>query len=241
MNVVKASVCPLDCPDTCSLSVTVDGDRIVAVRGSEANPYTRGVLCNKVTRYYPEFVHGEGRLQTPLKRIGAKGEGRFARISWQEALDVIHARFIEVIETHGAQAILPLNYAGPHGMLAYGSMDLRFFHKLGASLLERRPLCGGIRTEAYVGTFGATPGMPPEQLADAKLIIIWGNNVTCSNLHFMPLINEAKKKGATLVVVDPRRVKVAQQADLHLPLRPGTDVILAWAVTAELERRGRPG
>lgn len=238
MNVVKASVCPLDCPDTCSLSVTVDGDRILAVRGSEANPYTRGVLCNKVTRYYPEFVHGEGRLRTPLKRIGAKGEGRFARISWEEALDVIHARFIEVIETHGAQAILPLNYAGPHGMLAYGSMDLRFFHKLGASLLERRPLCGGIRTEAYVGTFGATPGMPPEQLAEAKLIIIWGNNVTCSNLHFMPLINEAKKKGATLVVVDPRRVKVAQQADLHLPLRPGTDVILAWAVTAELERRG---
>ncbi len=140
--------------------------------------------------------------------------------------------------THGPQAIVPLNYAGPHGMLAGGSMDLRFFHRLGASLLDRKPLCGGIRTEAWVGTFGPVPGMPPEQAAHAQLIIAWGNNVTWSNLHLMPVINQARRAGAKLVVVDPRRTKIAEQADLHLALRPGTDVVLAWALAAELERRG---
>ncbi len=139
--------------------------------------------------------------------------------------------------THGPQAIVPLNYAGPHGMLAGGSMDLRFFHRLGASLLDRKPLCGGIRTEAWVGTFGPTPGMPPEQAVHARLIVAWGNNVTWSNLHLTPIIRRARKAGAKLVVVDPRRTKIAEQADLHLAIRPGTDVVLAWAVAAELERR----
>src|SRR6266704_4434017 len=123
-------------------------------------------------------------------------------------------------------------------MLAGGSMDLRFFHRLGASLLDRRPLCGGIRTEAWVGTFGAAPGMRPEQAEHSRLIVAWGNNVTWSNLHLMPVLNRAKKQGAKLVVVDPRRTTVARQADLHIALRPGTDVVLAWAVAAELERRG---
>jgi anaerobic selenocysteine-containing dehydrogenase len=238
MTVVKPSVCPLDCPDTCSLSVTVEGQQVLEVRGSNANPYTRGVLCNKVARYYPEFVHGERRLLHPLKRVGRKGEGRFERIGWEEALDTVHANFMRVIEAHGPQAILPLNYAGPHGMLAYASMDLRFFHKLGASLLDRRPLCGGIRTEAYVSLYGAAPGIRPEQLEASQLIIAWGNNVTHANLHLMPIINEARKRGAKLVVVDPRRTKVAEQADLHLAVQPGTDVVLAWAITAELERMG---
>src|SRR3989442_2346584 len=124
-------------------------------------------------------------------------------------------------------------------MLAGGSMDLRFFHKLGASLLDRRPLCGGIRTEAWVGTFGPVPGIRPEQVADARLIVVWGNNVTWSNLHLMPWINRARKAGARLVVVDPRRTGIARRADLHLALRPGTDVGLAWSVAAELERRDR--
>ncbi len=238
MRVERPSVCPLDCPDTCSLTVTVEDDRIVAIRGSHANPYTGGVLCAKVPEAYPAFVHGAGRLRTPLRRVGDRGEGRFERITWGEALDLIHARFTAVIAAHGPQAILPLNYAGPHGMLAGGSMDLRFFHKLGASLLDRRPLCGGIRTEAWVGTFGPVPGIPPEQIAHARLCIAWGNNVTWSNLHLMPLINRARKAGARLVVVDPKRTVIARQADLHIALRPGTDVVLAWAVAAELERRG---
>ena len=238
MSVERDSVCPLDCPDTCSLTVTVEQDRIVKIRGSKANPYTAGVICTKVQTLYPEFVHGPGRLLTPLRRIGAKGEGRFARISWDEALDLIHERVSGAIAAHGPQSVLPLNYAGPHGFLAAGSMDLRFFHKLGASLLDRKPLCGGIRTEAWVGTYGAAPGMRPEQIEDARLIIAWGNNVTRSNLHLTPLINRAKKRGARLVVIDPKRTKIAEQADLHIALRPGTDVVLAWAVAAELERRG---
>ena len=237
VRVERPSVCPLDCPDTCSLTVTVEDDHIVAIRGSHANPYTGGVLCAKVPEAYPAFVHGAGRLRTPLRRVGAKGEGRFARITWAEALDLVHERFAAVVAEHGPQAILPLNYAGPHGMLAGGSMDLRFFHKLGASLLDRRPLCGGIRTEAWVGTFGSVPGIRPEQIAHARLIIVWGNNVTWSNLHLVPLINRARKAGARLVVVDPRRTVIARRADLHIALRPGTDVVLAWAVAAELERR----
>ncbi len=238
MKTERPSVCPLDCPDTCSLTVTVEDGRIAAIRGSTANPYTGGVLCAKVPAAYPAFVHGPGRLRTPLRRVGKKGEGRFERIGWDAALDLVHTGLARVSAAHGPQAIVPLNYAGPHGFLAGGSMDLRFFHRLGASLLDRRPLCGGIRTEAWVGTFGATPGMRPEQAEHAKLIVAWGNNVTWSNLHFTPVINRARKDGAKLVVVDPRRTVIARQADLHVPLRPGTDVVLAWAVAAELERRG---
>jgi anaerobic selenocysteine-containing dehydrogenase len=237
-TLTRASVCPLDCPDTCSLSVIVENDVIVGIRGSRANPYTNGVLCAKVPAAYPEFVHGPGRLRAPARRVGRKGEGRFQPIGWDEALDLVHDRFTAIIAEHGPQAILPLNYAGPHGFLAGGSMDLRFFHKLGASLLDRRPLCGGIRTEGWVGTFGAVPGMRPEQAAAAKLIVAWGNNVTWTNLHLVPIINGVRRAGGKLIIVDPKRTKIAAQADLHIALRPGTDVVLAWAVAAELERAG---
>ena len=134
--------------------------------------------------------------------------------------------------------MLPFNYAGPQGMLAGDSMSLRFFHRLGATQLNRSPLCGGIRTEAYAGTFGECPGTPLQQVSLAKLIIVWGNNATACNLHLMRQINAAKRNGAKLVVVDPRRIKVAEQAHLHLAVRPGTDVVLAWAIAAELERIG---
>ena len=238
MTVQKSSVCPLDCPDTCSLAVAVSGDRVIAVRGSKANPITHGAICAKVANLYPEFVHGPRRLLQPLKRVGPKGEGKFERISWDHALDVIHERVSGVIERFGPQAVVPLNYAGPHGMLAGDSMSLRFFHRLGASLLARNPLCGGIRSAAYAGTFGATPGTPLQQVSCAKLIVVWGNNASSCNLHLMRQINAAKRTGARLVVVDPRRVKVAEQAHLHLPVRPGTDVVLAWAIAVELERTG---
>jgi anaerobic selenocysteine-containing dehydrogenase len=238
MRTEHPSVCPLDCPDTCSLTVTVEDGRLVEIRGSHANPYTDGVLCAKVPAFYPGFVHGPRRLRTPLGRVGTKGEGRFTRMSWDDALDRVHEGFERVVRDHGPQAILPLNYAGPHGMLAMGSMDLRFFHRLGASLLWRSPMCGGVRTEAWLGTYGATPGIPPEQVELARLIVVWGNNVTWSNLHLMPRINRARKAGAKLVVVDPVRTKVAEPADLHLPVRPGTDVVLAWAVAALLEAHG---
>jgi anaerobic selenocysteine-containing dehydrogenase len=236
MSLEKPSVCPLDCPDTCSLTVTVDADQVVAVKGSKVNPITHGAICAKVAKYYPEFVHGANRLRYPQKRIGAKGEGQFARISWDEALSVIHERISSVIDRYGPQAVLPFNYAGPQGILASDSMSLRFFHKLGATQLYRSALCGGIRTEAYSGTFGDCPGTPLQQVSLAKLIIVWGNNATVCNLHLMRQINAAKHSGARLVVVDPRRIKVAEQAHLHLAIRPGTDVVLAWSIAAELER-----
>ena len=238
MKIDKASVCPLDCPDTCSLTVTVSDDQVVAVKGSKVNPITHGAVCAKVAQLYPEFVHGSNRLRYPLKRVGAKGSGKFERISWDDALATIHSRVSDVIKQYGPQAVLPLNYAGPHGMLAGDSMSLRFFHRLGASLLNRSPLCGGIRSAAYAGTYGSTPGTPLQQVSLAKLIIVWGNNATSCNLHLMRQINAAKHNGAKLVVIDPRRVRVAEQAQLYLPVRPGTDVVLAWALAVELERLG---
>jgi len=235
----RPSVCPLDCPDTCSLSVTTDGIRILDVRGSDANPYTAGVICNKVARSYPEFVHGPGRLTHPLKRQGPRGGGAFARVSWQEALDLIHAGISRAIARHGPQTVLPFSYAGPHGEIAGGSMDRRFFHRLGASLLARGPLCGIVRSSAYASLYGSAPGMPPEQIRHADLVVVWGNNVTVSNLHLAREIQAARRRGgARLIVVDPKRTRIAEQADLFIQVRPGTDVVLALALAAELARRG---
>src|SRR6266852_1408341 len=233
-----ASVCTFDCPDTCSLTVDVDDGRIVKVRGSHAAPYTEGVICNKVARYTGDFVHGPQRLLYPLRRTGPKGSGEFQRISWKAALDEIYERVGAVIGRWGPQAVMPLNYAGPHGFLAGDSMSLRFFHRLGATQLYRRALCGGVRSEAWAGTYGAVPGCPPEFAEHAELNLVWGNNATVTNLHLVRGIRKAKRAGGRLVVVDPLRTKIAEQADLHLQLLPGTDTLLAWSVAAELERLG---
>lgn len=237
-NQTLPSVCPLDCGDTCSLSVSVKNQQIVAVKGSKSNPYTAGVICAKVANFYPEFVHGPNRLKTPMKRVGKKGSAQFTAISWDEALDTIVEKFTGIIASNGAEAIVPFNYAGPHGLLAGGSMDRRFFHQLGASQLNRGPLCAGIWGTAYKSLYGSVPGMGPEQAKVSKLMIIWGNNTSVSNLHFHRVLKTLRAQGGKLVVVDPKRTKVAQQADLHLPILPGTDVVLALAIAAELERNG---
>ncbi|HEY3848645.1 MAG TPA: molybdopterin-dependent oxidoreductase [Acetobacteraceae bacterium] len=234
----RPSVCTFDCPDTCSLSVTVEAEQIVKVRGSEAMPFTGGVICNKVAQDMAAFVHGPLRLLHPLRRIGPKGEGKFERISWGAALDEIHARTTAVIDRWGRQAVTPLNYAGPHGLLSCDSMSLRFFHKLGASLVYRRSLCGGVRSEAWAGTYGAVPGCPPEHAEHAQLNVVWGNNATVANLHLVRSVRRAMRKGGKLVVVDPLRTKIAAQADMHVALLPGTDTLLAWSLAAELERAG---
>ncbi len=236
---IKPSVCPLDCPDTCSLQVTVADQQVKQVRGSRANPYTAGAICDKVAKFYPDFVHGETRLTQPLIRSGEPGRDQFKPITWEAALAMIAARTQAVIQAHGAEAVLPFNYAGPHGQLAVGSMDRRFFHQLGASLLDRGPLCGGVRGAAYESLFGNAPGMPPEQAADSDLIAVWGNNVTVSNLHLARVIKQAREQGARLIVVDPKRTRIAEQAHLYLQIAPGTDVVLALAVAAEIERRGQ--
>ncbi len=234
----RAAVCTLDCPDTCSLTVTVDDGRIVKVRGSDALPYTEGIICNKVARHTGDFVHGSGRLHAPLRRLGPRGCGRFERIGWDQALDTIHRRVAAVIDRWGPQAVMPLNYAGPHGMLAGDSMSLRFFHKLGATQLYRRSLCGAVRNEAWSGTYGAVPGIGPEAAENAKLNIVWGNNATVANLHLVRNIRASMRKGGRLAVIDPLRTKIAEQADLHLAPRPSTDVLLGFALAVELERLG---
>ncbi|MCY6379913.1 molybdopterin-containing oxidoreductase family protein [Hoeflea prorocentri] len=237
-ELVKPSVCPLDCPDTCSLSVSVQGDRITAIRGSKVNPFTDGVICNKVARSYPEFVHGAGRLMHPMKRVGPRGKGQFEPVSWDAALDLVHEGFSRAIAQYGPQSVMPFNYAGPHGELAGGSMDRRFFHKLGATLLNRGPLCGAVRGTAYTSLYGSSPGMPPEQARQSDLVVIWGNNVTVSNLHLMRVLKDAGKRGVRVVVIDPKRTKIAERADLFIQIRPGSDVVFAMAAAAELERRG---
>ncbi|KIC15379.1 molybdopterin-dependent oxidoreductase [Leisingera sp. ANG-Vp] len=232
------SVCPLDCPDTCSLTVHTRDGMITGVKGSLANPFTDGVICNKVARYYPDFVHGEARLKHPLKRSGPRGSGQYQRITWEEALDLIHEGFSQAIEAFGPQAVLPFNYAGPHGELAAGSMDRRFFYKMGATMLNRGPLCGAVRGGAYNSLFGAAPGMPPMQVLESDLVLVWGNNVTVSNLHLAPLLKQMRAKGGKLVIIDPKRIKIAEQCDMHIQLKPGTDVVLAMGLATELERRG---
>ena len=234
----QPAVCTLDCPDTCSLIVTVDRGRITKVRGSDALPLTSGVICNKVAHYSADFVHGPGRLTTPLRRVGPRGASRFKRISWGEALDVIYARVSKVIDAYGPQAVMPLNYAGPHGMLAGDSVSLRFFHKLGASQLYRRSMCGAVRSEAWAGTYGLVPGIGPEAAENAKLTIVWGNNATVSNLHLVRKIRMSLRNGGRLVVIDTLRTKIAEQADLHIAPRPSTDVLLAFALAVELKRIG---
>jgi anaerobic selenocysteine-containing dehydrogenase len=234
----RPSVCTFDCADTCSLTVTVEDERITKVRGSNALPYTDGVICNKVAQSMPAFVHGPGRLLAPLRRSGPKGSGSFNRITWDEALAEIRERIGAVIERFGPQAVLPFNYAGPHGLLSMESMSLRFFHKLGASQLCRRALCGGVRSEAWAGTYGAVPGAPPEFAEHAKPNVVWGNNATVSYLHLVRRIRRSMRNGGKLIAVDPKRTKIAEQADLHIAPRPGTDVLLAWAMAVEFERMG---
>ena len=234
----KPSVCPLDCPDACSLSVVVKDDKIINVKGSKANPMTDGVVCGKVSKYYSDFVHGKKRLTTPLKRTGKKGSGEFERISWDEAIELCYQGIQKGIDQHGTESVMPLNYAGPHGQLAENSMDMRFFYKLGATQLNRPPMCAGVRSLSYESLFGESIGMPTEQAEYSDLIILWGVNITTSYLHLMKIINKARKKGAKVIVIDPKRIKVAGIADLYLQVKPASDVYFALAMTAEFERLG---
>ena len=232
------SVCPLDCADTCSLTIDVAQGKVHRVRGSSANPFTRGKICAKVAQGLPQQVHGPQRLQRPLLRDGPKGGGAFRPVSWEQALDTVYERFQQIIRDHGAQAIAPLTYGGPMGLLAGGSMDQRFFHRLGASLVDSTPLCTGASSAAWDSVFGEVGGITYTELAQSRLIVVWGNNITACNLHLTTLLRDARKRGAQLVVVDPKRIRIADAADLYLPVIPGTDVVLAYAVAALLAQEG---
>jgi len=229
-------VCPHDCPDTCVMTVDVEGGKAVAIGGDPGHRFTRGFLCAKVNQYL-DRVYSPDRILHPLRRIGKKGEGRFARISWDEALDEIADRFRRVIAEHGPQAILPYSYAGNMGLLSYGSMDRRFFHALGASLLDRT-ICASAGAAGMKATIGKSMGFDPEAVVHARFIVAWGANIVSSNVHLWPLIEEARRRGAKLVAVDPYRSRTAEMADQHLALLPGTDGALALGVMHVVFRDG---
>ena len=232
LQVVHAA-CPHDCPDTCSLQVTVAGGRAVRVAGNPQHPNTQGVLCTKVSRYVERTYHPERVLQ-PLRRVGSKGEGRFEPVSWDAALADIAAR-LQAIAARDPQAILPYSYAGTMGLVQGETMAMRFFHRLGASRLDRT-ICSSAGGEALAATYGGKVGMQTRFFAESRLILIWGSNSIASNLHFWTLAQQAKRDGAKLVCIDPRRSETAEKCHQHLALRPGTDGALALGLMHELVR-----
>ncbi len=227
--------CPHDCPDTCALEVEVEGGRALRVRGSRAHAATAGVLCTKVSRYTERTYHPQ-RLLQPLRRTGAKGLGRFEAIAWDDALDIVAARLAR-LAARDAQAIVPYSYAGTMGLVQGESMAARFFHRLGASRLDRT-ICSSAGGEALAATYGAKVGMHLRHYADARLILIWGSNPVASSVHFWALAQQARRRGARLWCIDPRRSETAEHCDRHLALLPGTDGALALALMHELIAHG---
>ncbi len=229
-KIVRAA-CPHDCPDTCAMRVTVEAGRVVRIQGDPDHPPTHGALCTKVSRYAERSYHPE-RVLTPLKRIGRKGEGRFEPIGWDEALDAIAAR-LKTIAAGDPQAILPYSYAGTMGLVQGDGMAARFFHRLGASLLDRT-ICSSAGGDALVVTYGGKVGMHVEFFAESRLILIWGSNPITSSVHFWNFAQQAKRAGARLVCIDPRHTETAEKCHQHIALLPGTDGALALGLMHEL-------
>jgi anaerobic selenocysteine-containing dehydrogenase len=230
------TACPLDCPDSCSLRVTVENGRILKIDGGDANPVTREFICAKV-RKFADRVYGEDRLLYPAIRQGAKGQGVFARVSWDEALDHVAARMIEIRDRFGAEAILPFSYGGSNGLLTQDTTDATLFRSLGTSRLART-VCAAPTGAANGALYGKMAGVTYEDYVHARLIILWGVNPAASGIHLVPYIKEARSAGATLVVIDPRETSLARQADLHLAPQPGTDLPLALSLHNYLFERG---
>jgi anaerobic selenocysteine-containing dehydrogenase len=216
--------CPHDCPDTCAMLVTVQDGVATGIRGDPSMPFTDGTLCTKVAHYL-ERTYAPDRLLYPQKRIGKKGEGKFKRISWDEALDEIATR-LKAVAAENPESILPCSYAGTMGMVQYSSMDRRFWHKIGASLLDRT-LCSSAGKAGLKVTLGGNVGMDPERFVDARLILLWGANPIVSNLHLWSRVQEAKRRGAKVVAIDPYRSLSAEKCTQHVALLPGTDGALA--------------
>ena len=237
MPVTRRSVCALDCPDTCALVVQIDGNgRATKLSGDRDHPVTRGFLCGKVAQYLEREYHPE-RLLHPLRRTGPKGAGQFERISWDNALDEIAARLAEISARSGPEAILPYSYAGTMGLLNGSGMDRRFFHRLGASRLERT-ICSAAGGAALMLSQGAKLGMEPEQFAKSKLIIAWGANILGTNVHLWPFIVEARRNGARFYVIDPLRNRTGKAADKHFAIHPGSDLALALGLAHVILREG---
>ncbi len=243
---VVQAVCPHDCPDTCNMVIEVDQGRAVSLKGNAEHSFTQGFVCGKVANYLDRVYHPD-RLKYPMKRIGPKGTGRFERISWDEALDTITARFRAIAASpDGPQAILPYSYAGTMGKLQYGSLDRVFFHRLGASLLDRT-ICA---TAGMVGcdyTLGTRAFLDPETVVHSRYIVNWGSNTAVTNQHLWTLMLQAKKQGerrgvsppVKIVTIDPFRCRTAERSDWWIPIRPGTDAALALGIMHVLFRDDR--
>lgn len=236
MTTVRA-VCPHDCPDTCGLVVRVASGRAVQLRGDPQHPFTRGFLCAKVSRYLERVYHPE-RLKWPLKRTGPKGTASFTRITWDEAADTIAGRFADIaVSADGPQAILPYSYCGTMGKLQGSSLDRRFFHRLGASLLDRT-ICATAGAVGSDMTLGTRPALDPETVVHSRYIINWGSNTVVTNSHLWVLMRQAQRAGARIVTIDPYRSPTAQRSDWWLPVRPGTDAALALGLMHVIWRDG---
>ena len=242
MKKVVHAACSHDCPDACGVLITVENGKATKIQGDPAHPVTRGFLCAKVAKYL-DRVYSPDRVLYPMRRVVPKGPQKesdrnvrptaalqsFRRISWDEALDEIATRFRSISAEFGSEAILPYSYAGNLGKLGYASMDRRFFHRLGASQLART-ICSEAGGAGVRSVYGVNMGTEPEQFARSKYIIAWAANIHATNVHLWPFIEEARRNGAKLVVIDPYRTRTAACADWHIPINPGTDVALALAM-----------
>ena len=220
--------CPHDCPDTCAMIYEVEDEKLVSVKGNKEHPMTRGTLCVKVKDYEKRHYHPD-RLLYPHKRIGKKGEKKFERISWEEAINTIHSKWVKIIDEYGPQAILPFSYLGNQGLVHGLNGGDSFFNKLGATVCERT-FCGEGSCTAWLSTVGPTAGVDPESYIHSKYIVIWACNSVSTNLHHWAIVQDAKKKGAKVVVIDSYKSRTAKQADWHLSPKPGTDGALAMAI-----------
>ena len=225
----------MDCPDACALEVEVENDRVQSIRGRQDHPNTAGFICSKVANFGRRLEHPD-RLLYPMRRVGEKGEGRFARISWQEAIDEIVERFSSIGDEWGGESIVPFHYGGSNGLLTDGLIDSLFFARLGASNLELT-VCAAPTTEVAKGMYGKIPGVAFEDFVHARCIIVWGANPKASNIHLVPYLRQAKRRGAFIATVDPRRNFSPEEIDLHLPIRPGTDLVVALAMIGQWLRR----
>ncbi len=239
MKRVVHAACPHDCPDGCAVLITVEDGRATKIQGDPEHPVTRGFLCGKVAKYL-DRVYSPDRVLYPMRRITAKGthgDGAFRRISWDEAFDEIVARLRSITDEFGPEAILPFSYGGNIAVLNGASMDMRFFHRLGASQLHRS-ICSQCGGDAIISIYGRKIGTEPEQFRHSKYIIAWGANIHGNNIHLWPFIEEARRNGARLVVIDPYRTRTARVADWHIAINPGTDVALAMGLMHIIVRQG---
>jgi anaerobic selenocysteine-containing dehydrogenase len=233
---VVETACPLDCPDACTLAVSVQRGKVVAIDGAHKNPVTNGYICAKV-RKFGERVYGPDRLLYPAVRTGRKGEGKFRRVPWDEALELIADRFEDAKKRSGAESILPYSYGGSNGLLTQDNLDAQLWRRLGTSRLART-LCAAPTGAANLALYGKMPSVTYQDYTEAKLIILWGVNPSASGIHLIPYVRDAQKRGAKIVVIDPRTTPMAKTADVHLAVKTGTDVAVALAIHRHLFTTG---